>query len=636
MKLKSEWNNRILVVDDDENIHQDIEETLKPDISKTIADDLAKAFGSIIDESFLPELKILHARSGKEAFDQGRKALEKNEPIAVAYIDMRMPPGWDGAETIRRMRQIDKNIEIVIMTAFTDRPLSEIVKDMDLLDKLLYIRKPFTREEIQQMTISLIEKWNINMEAERNRQRLEAVLNSTSDAIAMFNLYGNSLFANKHFLDMFDIDEENIHDKTVYDMKNRFQEPSKYIKTQEIFFSNPESAFEDVIEVKMPKRKIFYLYTAPVFNLNESVVGRIMVYRDVSKEIEIDQMKAELLRLRAELEAEYSYDKIIGNSRKIKDVFTLVHQASQSDITVLVQGETGTGKELIARAIHYNSPRKNGPFVPVNCAAIPESLIESELFGHEKGAFTGAISRKIGRFEQANGGTILLDEIGEMHPSLQVRLLRVLQEREIQRVGGLAVIPIDVRVVASTNMDLESAIKAGKFREDLFYRISVFPIVIPPLRERAEDIPVLAGHFLSKFSMKTGKSISVISSEAMDLLINYHWPGNIRELESAIERGVLLENSEVLQSENLPQNILQTSNKPKMKIDHYEDKNGDEILPLDEIEKKALSNALKVTGNNIQKAAKALGINRATVYRKLQKYKLLDDKLLDSKLLDEE
>jgi PAS domain S-box-containing protein len=635
MKLKSEWNNRILVVDDEENIHQDIEEILNPDISKAITDDLAKAFGSTMDESFLPDLIILHARSGKEAFDQVGKSLEKNEPIAVAYIDMRMPPGWDGAETIRRMRQIDKNIEIVIMTAHTDKSLSEIVKDMDLLDKLLYIRKPFTREEIQQMTISLIEKWNINMEAERNRQRLEAVLNSTSDAIAMFDLSGNSLFANKHYLDMFDIDEENIHDKNVYDMKNRFQEPGKFVKSQEIFFSNPESVFEDIIEAKVPKRKIFYLYTAPVFNLNESVVGRIVVYRDVSKEIEIDQMKAELLRLRAELEAEYSYDKIIGNSKKIREVFTLVHQASQSEITVLIQGETGTGKELVARAIHYNSPRKNGPFVPVNCAAIPETLIESELFGHEKGAFTGAISRKIGRFEQANGGTILLDEIGEMHPSLQVRLLRVLQEREIQRVGGVAIIPIDVRIVASTNMDLESAIKAGKFREDLFYRISVFPIVIPPLRERVEDISAIAEHFLSKFSIKTSKSISVISSEAMDLLINYHWPGNIRELESAIERGVLLENSEVLQYENLPQSILQTSNKPKAKINHYEDKNGDEILPLDEIEKKALSNALKVTDNNIQKAAKALGINRATVYRKLEKYKLLDDKLLDDKLLDD-
>lgn len=626
MKLKSGWNNRILVVDDDDYIHQDIEETLKPEVSEPITTDLAKTFGSITDKSFLPELEILHAKSGKEAYDKVKEALEKNKPIAVAYVDMRMPPGWDGAETIRKIREIDKDIEIVIMTAFTDKPLSEIVKDMDLLDKLLYIRKPFTREEIQQMTISLIEKWNVGMESELYQQRLETVLNSTSEAIAMFDLSGAFLFVNRRCLDMFDLDEKNIKDMTIYDIKNCFQEPNKFVMSNEIFFSNPESVFEDIIEQKTPKRKILYFYTAPVFGVNKSIVGRIVVYRDVSKEIEIDQMKAELFRLRAELEAEYSFDKIIGNSKKMREVFALVHQASQSDITVLIQGETGTGKELIAKAIHYNSPRKNGPFVAVNCAAIPETLIESELFGHEKGAFTGAISRKIGRFEQANGGTILLDEIGEMQPSLQVRLLRVLQEREIQRVGGLNTIPIDVRVIASTNSDLDSAIKSGKFREDLFYRISAFPIVIPPLRERIDDIPLLAEHFLSKFSAKSGKSISVISSEAMELLMKYNWPGNVRELESAIERGVLLETSGVLQVDNLPQSVLAISNKPKTKVSDDSEKVENEILPLDEIEKRALINALKITGNNIQKAAKALGINRATVYRKLEKYNLLDNK----------
>ncbi|MGB9597290.1 MAG: sigma 54-interacting transcriptional regulator, partial [Candidatus Poribacteria bacterium] len=535
----------------------------------------------------------------------------------------------DGAETIRKIREIDKNIEIVIMTAFTDKPLSEIIKDMTLLDKLLYIRKPFTREEIQQMTISLIEKWNVGMESELYQQRLETVLNSTSEAIAMFDLTGAFLFVNKCYLDMFDLDEKKLKDMTVYDLKSCFQEPSRFVKSNEIFFSNPESVFEDIIEAKVPKRKILYYYTTPVLGSSKNIVGRLIVYRDVSKEIEIDQMKAELLRLRAELEAEYSFEKIIGSSKKMKEIFTLIHQASQSDITVLIQGETGTGKELIAKAIHYNSKRKNGPFVPVNCAAIPETLIESELFGHEKGAFTGAISRKIGRFEQANGGTILLDEIGEMQPSLQVRLLRVLQEREIQRVGGLNSIPIDVRVIASTNSDLESAIKSGKFREDLFYRISTFPIVIPPLRERVDDIPLLAEHFLSKFSAKLGKSITVISSEAMELLMKYNWPGNVRELESAIERGVLLETSSVLQAENLPQSVLAISNRPKTEMginNQKEEKAGDVILPLDEIEKRALINALKITGNNIQRAAKALGINRATVYRKLEKYNLLDNK----------
>ncbi len=424
---------------------------------------------------------------------------------------------------------------------------------------------------------------------------------------------------------MFDLSTEKSCKTSIYDLRNCFQEPDKFVKNQELFFSNPDGVFEDIIEIKVPKRRIIYIYTAPVFNIDEEAVGRIMVYRDVSKEIEIDQMKAELLRLRAELEAEYSYDKLIGNSKKMREVFALINQASQSNITVLIQGETGTGKELIAKAIHYNSPRKNGPFIPVNCAAIPETLIESELFGHEKGAFTGAATRKIGQFEQANGGTILLDEIGEMQPSLQVRLLRVLQEREIQRVGGTGVIPINVRVIASTNADLESAIKAGKFREDLFYRIAAFPIIIPPLREHPEDIPLLAEHFLSQASAKSEKSVSIISNEAMDLLISYHWPGNVRELESAIERGVLLETSKVLQASNLPLAILSLSNKVKPKVAKYEKQEDNEILSLEEVEKKAILNALKATGNNIQQSAKYLGVNRATIYRKLEKYKLLVD-----------
>ena len=624
MKLKNGWNNRILVVDDEENIHKDLEEMLIPSLDQTTVDDLAKAFGSNTDESFLPEFEILHAKSGKEAYEKVRDSVESNNPIAIAYIDMRMPPGWDGVETIRKIRNIDRNIELVIMTAYTDKPLSEIIQDMDLLDKLLYIRKPFAHEEIQQMTISLVEKWNVGVEFETNRQRLEAVLNSTGEAIAMYDLTGSTLLTNKRYLEMFDLSEETICGKSVYDLKNRFQEPIKFVKINEIFFSNPDSFSEDILEVRLPKRKIIYVYTAPVFNIDEKVVGRIMVYRDVSKELEIDQMKAELLRLRAELETEYSYDKLIGNSKKIREVYALINQAAQSDITVLIQGETGTGKELIAKAIHYNSSKKNGPFIPVNCAAIPETLIESELFGHEKGAFTGAIGRKIGRFEQANGGTILLDEIGEMQPSLQVRLLRVLQEREIQRVGGTGVIPINVRIVASTNSDLESAIKVGKFREDLFYRISTFPIIIPPLRERSDDIPLLAEHFLNQASAKSGKSISVISSEAMDLLISYHWPGNIRELESAIERGVLLENSDVLQASNLPLGILSLSNKIKPKVIKYEKQDENEILTLEDVEKRAILNALKATENNILQTAKALGINRATIYRKLEKYKLLE------------
>jgi transcriptional regulator with GAF, ATPase, and Fis domain len=260
----------------------------------------------------------------------------------------------------------------------------------------------------------------------------------------------------------------------------------------------------------------------------------------------------------------------------------------------------------------------------VNCVAIPETLIESELFGHESGAFTGASARKMGRFEQADGGTILLDEIGEMPVSLQTRFLRVLQEQEIQRVGGTNTIPVDVRVIATTNRDLDAAMKAGAFREDLFYRIAAFPILIPPLRERREDIPLLAEHFLDRAGQKAGKSISVISTEAMRLLIDYDWPGNVRELENAIERGVLLETSGMLQADSLPSEISSAEGQFSSSIAEDGVLMTDRIPRLEDMEKQLLQHALEVMGYNITETARALGIGRVTVYRKLKKHNLLD------------
>lgn len=629
MEFKHGWNNRVLIVDDHENIHQDIEEMLKPNLSKSITDSLAKVFGSNVEENFLPDFELLHAMNGKMAYEIIKQSIDDNKPIAVVYVDMRMPPGWDGLETIRKIREIDKNVEIVIMTAYSDKPLSEIIYDMELLHKLLYIRKPFAREEIQQMTISLVEKWNTEMELELNRQRLESVINSTRDSISMFDKMGNLVFANKRYLDMFELNEEYLLHKSkeelISSIKKYFHEPEKFEKSYESFFANPEGVYEDIVEVREPARKMFYLYTAPVFDIEEKIAGRIMIYRDITKEIEIEEWKSEVLRLRSMLEREYSYDKIIGKSKKMQEVYALVYQASQSNINVLIQGESGTGKELIARAIHYNSPRKKGQFVAVNCAAIPETLIESELFGHEKGAFTGAASRKIGQFELANGGTILLDEIGEMYPLLQAKLLRVIQEREIQRVGGTTTIPIDVRIISSTNKDLSLAIKQGKFREDLFYRIAAFPINVPPLRERRDDIPMLAEHFLNQAAEKCGKSITLISTEAMEMLINYDWPGNVRELENAIERAVLIEQSGVIQPSSLPPWIVSTKKSHTSTVLRSEIADTNEIIPLEELEKQAIINALKITNNNIQQAAKALGINRATVYRKMEKYNIMVD-----------
>ena len=561
---------------------------------------------------------------------------ESNRPIAVGFIDVRMPPGINGIEAIRQIRQVDKNIELVIMTAYTDRPLPEIIHDMELLHKLLYIRKPFVQEEIQQLALSLVEKWNIDVDkgnVERkliqnqqqliiSHKRLETVLDSMGDAIGMFDVGGHLLFANQGYEELFDLTENELKQMPPNDhqarVKARFQEPIPPEAKVNVPFGHT-GMVEDIMEVSESKPRLFRRLTAPVYDDKGNIAGHIITYRDRSKEIEFDQIKSEVSRLRDELETTYSFNGIIAKSPKMQKVFTLVQRAAESNITVLIQGESGTGKELVAKSIHFNSRRKAAPFVAVNCASIPETLIESELFGHERGAFTGATAQRIGQFEQADGGTIFLDEIGDMQLLLQAKLLRVLQERELQRVGGNRMIPIDVRIVAATNQDLTAAVGTGDFREDLFYRLAAYPIEIPPLRERREDIPLLARHFLKKYTENSNKSISDICPSALQLLIWHDFPGNVRELENIIERAVLLETTDILQASNLSSSILPISTSQAVPP-HLASTT---ILPLVEVEKQVLVHALETTDNNVSKAAQALGINRGTLYRKLKAHQLL-------------
>ncbi len=328
-------------------------------------------------------------------------------------------------------------------------------------------------------------------------------------------------------------------------------------------------------------------------------------------------LRREVDELRSELKSKYAFANIIGQSGVMQDVFRSVEKVFNSNVTVLIQGESGTGKELIARAIHYHSTIRAGkPFVAVNCSALPESLLESELFGHEKGSFTGAVGRRIGKFEQANGGTIFLDEIGLMTPATQSKLLRVLQEREFERVGGNELVKVDVRVISATNKDLEEEMKKGEFREDLYYRISVFPIKLPPLRERREDIPLLAGHFLQKYAKQEGKSIEGITPDALDLMMAYHWPGNVRELENAMERAMVLASGPEIGAKDLPAAVRSLGEK---RI--YE---SDNTLAswIEKLEEEALRQALLECEGNISQTAKKLGIGRATIYRKAKKYGL--------------
>lgn len=315
--------------------------------------------------------------------------------------------------------------------------------------------------------------------------------------------------------------------------------------------------------------------------------------------------------------------QIIGTSKAIKHIYELIEKVSNSDSTVLILGESGTGKELVAKNIHFKSARANRPFIPVNCGAIPTELLESELFGHEKGAFTGAVASRVGRFELADGGTIFLDEIGEMQPILQVKLLRVLQERSFERIGGIKTVNVDVRIVAATNQNLEDAVATGRFREDLFYRLNVIPIDIPPLRERTEDILPLCDYFIEKHSKRFGRNPIRLTDDAMKMFISYHWPGNVRELENTVERLLVLKDDDVVTPYDLPEKMT------GRKIPNLPDIEDDDINPfvggidlnaaLEEYEKRLILHAIELQNGVKSQAAKYLNINRTTLIEKMKR-----------------
>jgi two-component system response regulator HydG len=331
-------------------------------------------------------------------------------------------------------------------------------------------------------------------------------------------------------------------------------------------------------------------------------------------------LKEENRALKAHLRKDYDMANIIGRSPSMIKLLEMMSMIAPSEATVLITGESGTGKELIARSLHFNSPRREKSLVVVNCAAITETLLESELFGHEKGSFTGADKRREGRFKLADRGTIFLDEIGEMSPTMQAKLLRVLQEKEIQRVGGEETIHVDVRVIAATNRNMEAEVARGRFREDLFYRLNVMPLNVPPLRERREDIPLLAQHFMTKFAEKNRKTVKGFVPLAMDMLINYEWPGNVRELENAIERAVILLTGEHIAEQQLPLNI--TEKYPDLTEPTIpETRVTDGLRSLEEIEREAIMETLKASGGNKAETARRLGITRKTLHNKLKNYK---------------
>lgn len=436
----------------------------------------------------------------------------------------------------------------------------------------------------------------------REKNKLQAILNSIADGVFTINKEWKITSFNNSAEKITGIKEKHAIGKKCFEIfrSDICQKECPLQKT--LRDGKTISNFELEIRTKNRGRIPISISTALLRDEKGNIIGGVETFRDLS----------EIKELKEEIKGRYSFQNIIGKNERMQEIFNLIERIKDLDSTVLITGETGTGKELVAKAIHYNSPRKDKPWIIVNCGALPDTLLESELFGHTKGAFTDAKFDRIGRFEMAHQGTIFLDEIGEASQNVQLKLLRVIETGEFEPVGTSRTKKVDVRIISATNKNLKELIKEGKFREDLYYRLNVISINLPPLRERANDIPLLVEHFVNKFNEKFKKKIKKVSDEVMDLILDYPWPGNVRELENAIEHSFTHCRGTTILLEHLPEDIK-----------NYEITDFEKILkskdPFEEAEREIILNSLKKNDFNIEKTAKNLRIDRITLYRKIKK-----------------
>ncbi|MDH3974553.1 MAG: sigma 54-interacting transcriptional regulator [Deltaproteobacteria bacterium] len=428
----------------------------------------------------------------------------------------------------------------------------------------------------------------------------DAILNGIADGVIVVGLERKVLFVNRAAQEILGGADgesimcgENCREVVAHSACALGCLMSQTMKTGEHIYN-----YEAVLE-KDGKKKTLSINTSAIRDKNGKVIGAAEIFRDVTL----------IQELKSELKDRYSFNNVVGRNYKMHEVYELLHEVAPTRSTVLIEGESGTGKELIANAIHHSSPRSGKPFIKLNCAALAEGVLESELFGHVKGAYTGAIADKAGRFELANGGTLFLDEIGEISLQTQVKLLRVLQESEFERVGGTKSIKVDVRVVAATNRELKDMVEKGAFREDLYYRLKVVPIRLPALRERTDDIPILVNHFIEKFNKEMSREITNLSPRTMELLMDYNYPGNIRELEHVMEHAFVRCRGKTIHPEHLPKE-LQSSDLIDRAMDSDE--------PLKELERETIVRALNESDWKLQTCAKRLKISRTTLWRRMK------------------
>jgi two-component system response regulator HydG len=510
-----------------------------------------------------------------------------------------------GVDLLREVKEKGLTCPVVMITG---EPNIGTAAESVRLGAFDYLPKPVTKETILRVTKIALnhkaladEKVLVEKEKDRYREHLEAILRSVKDAIIAMDNEMRVTEANKAVEVVCGMVPAEIIGKPFHEMIPQYLSPCSNILKESL--ENQKVIREYRIERKQHNRtrQVLVVTASPLLDHDNRSIGAILVIRDVTR----------LAALERELRERHRFHNLIGRSKKMQEIYRLLEDLTEVDTTVLITGESGTGKEIIAKALHQCGPRAFEPLISVNCSALSENLLESELFGHEKGSFTGAVKDKQGRFEAADGGIIFLDEIGDISPVIQLKLLRVLQEKEFERVGDSNPIKVDVRVIAATNRNLREQVRQGNFREDLFYRLKVLEITMPPLRDRLEDVPLFINHFIDRFNNRFKKNIQGITNEVLRVFMGYSWPGNVRELEHAIEHAFVLCHDEAITLDHIPSEISQYS---KVKI---------ESLRKDRsVSHQDLLEALEKTGRNKSKAARLLGISRQTLYRQINKHKI--------------
>ncbi len=546
-----------------------------------------------------------HDVRAAEDYTEALRHLDEG-PFDVVVTDIILA-GKTGVDLLRTIRERGLD-SIVIM--ITGEPNVETAAEAVRLGAFDYLSKPVTRDSLLKVVRVALEHKRISDERDHYarqmdvyRRELEVIFNSVNEGIVTVDADMKIRQVNSPAGAILGLDPADLADRSFADLLPGKLEPAREALRETLKTQKP--VVDRRMETNLPSagERVVMLSTAPLVGGDRMFEGAVLTLRDITR----------LVRLEEQVEGITQYRDMIGKSARMQQVFRLIKDLAETDSTVLIVGESGTGKELVAAALHHSSSRRNGPFLRVNCAALSENILESELFGHVKGAFTGAVKDRVGRFEAANGGTILLDEIGDVSPRLQLRLLRVLQEREFERVGDSRPIRTDVRVIASTNRDLEKLIQQGVFRQDLYYRLNVVRIELPSLRERREDIPLLVDHFMRQFNREFKRAITGLSPEAMQILMNYPWPGNVRELENCIERAFIVCHDSVILPEHLPPEFQ--TNAAARALDRVSAPSGP---GSDGFERDRILAVLQQTDWNVAKSARILGIARNTLYQKMK------------------